>query len=48
VYTTKDSELSSENNAVSFNEENTETKLDYKSLLPQWIADTGATIYIIN
>jgi hypothetical protein len=41
-------ELSSEDSAVSFNEETIETKLDYKSLLFQWITDTGATVYIIN
>jgi hypothetical protein len=35
VYTAKDSELSLKNSAVSFNEETTETKLDYESLLLQ-------------
>jgi hypothetical protein len=41
-------ELSSDDNTVNSNEEITETKLNYKSLLSQWIADTGATIYMIN
>jgi hypothetical protein len=48
AYTVKDPELSSEDNAVSSNEETTEAKLDYKSPLPQWITDTGATAHITN
>jgi hypothetical protein len=48
TYTAKDLKLSSEDNTVSFNEETTETKLDYESSLFQWITDTGATAYIIN
>jgi uncharacterized protein YeeX (DUF496 family) len=35
AYIVKNLELSSEDNAVSFNEETTEIKLDYESLLPQ-------------
>jgi hypothetical protein len=35
AYIVKDPELSSEDNAVSFNEEITEIKLNYKSLLFQ-------------
>jgi hypothetical protein len=48
IYTAKDSELSSEDNTVNFNEETTETKLDYKSLLFQWITNTGATAHITD
>jgi hypothetical protein len=35
IYTVKDSELSSEDNTVSFNEEITEVKLNYEFSLPQ-------------
>jgi hypothetical protein len=48
AYAVVDPELSSEDNAVSSDEEITEIKLNYESLLSQWIADTGATVYIIN
>jgi hypothetical protein len=48
AYAVINPELSSEDSAVSSDEEITETKLDYKSLLPQWITNTGATAHIIN
>jgi hypothetical protein len=48
IYIVKDPELSSEDNVVSFNEEIIKAKLDYESLLSQWITDTGATVHIIN
>jgi hypothetical protein len=48
VYAAKDPKLSLKNNAVSFNEETTEAKLNCESPLSQWITDTGATAHIIN
>jgi hypothetical protein len=48
AYIVKNLKLSSEDNTVSFNEETTEIKLNYKFSLSQWITDIGVTVYIIN
>jgi hypothetical protein len=48
TYAAVNPELNLKDNAVNSNKEIIEIKLNCESLLFQWIADTGATVYIIN